>query len=145
VTALDRGPRWLATATLIGALYLAISLASSALASGATSDGLRFFWRLSAFIVSGVMLVAHVAYEHLRLRSTVRLTAWHATVAAALGGLGLAMAANLHDLGSATGYRPRMLVALVAWPLLTAAPAFVAAMAMAAVLDRWRAHDRGRP
>jgi len=32
-----------------------------------------------------------------------------------------------------------MLIALVAWPLLTAVPAFVAAIIMGAVLDRRRA------
>lgn len=38
----------------------------------------------------------------------------------------------------ASGYRSRMLVALVAWPLLTAVPAFVVAI-VGAVLDRRRA------
>ena len=55
-----------------------------------------------------------------------------ASAAVALGAFALALAANIHDLGSASGYRPRMLIALVAWPLLTAVPAFIVALVLAA-------------
>jgi hypothetical protein len=62
------------------------------------------------------------------------ITAVHTSVGAAVGGFALALWANIHDLGSAMGYRPRMLIALVAWPLLTAAPAFIIALVIAAAL-----------
>ena len=131
--------RWWGAAMLVGALYVAISIASATLANGAPSDSTRFLWRLSAFVGSAVVFGAHIGYEHFRLRRPARPTAWHASLAAALGGFGLALAANIHDLGSAAGYRPRMLIALVAWPILTAVPALVFAWIMAAILDRWRA------
>jgi hypothetical protein len=125
---------WLITAILVGLLYLAVGLASSALAAAAASNPMQSFWRLSAFVVSGVVFAAHIAHEHFRLRNTARPVAWHTSVAVAIGGFALALAANIHDLGSATGYRPRMLIALVAWPLLTAVPAFVVALVAAAGL-----------
>ena len=125
---------WLSAAILAGVLYLAIGIAFAALAGAATSHQMRSFWRASAFIISGVVFAAHIAYEHFRLRNTARPTAWHASVAVAFGGFGLALVANIHDVGSASGYRPRMLIALVAWPLLTAVPAFVVALAVAAGL-----------
>ena len=121
---------------LVGALYLAIGLASATLANGAEFDRTRFMWRLSAFIGSAVAFAAQIWYEHFRLGNSVRPTAWHTAVAVALGGFALALAANIHDLGSAAGYRPRMLIALAAWPLLTALPAFTVAMIVAVVLDR---------
>jgi hypothetical protein len=121
---------------LAAVLYLAIGLASSALAATAASSQLVSFWRISGFVVSAVVFAAHIAHEHFRLRSAPRPTAWHASVAVALGAFALAAAANIHDLGSAAGYRPRMFVALVAWPLLTAIPAFVVALAVAAGLGR---------
>ncbi len=123
--------RWLSTAILVGVLYLAVGITSPALAGAAASNQMRFFWRLSAFIISAVVFAAHIAYEHFRLRNTVRPTAWHASVAVAFGAFTLALAANIHDLGSASGYRPRMLIALVAWPLLTAVPAFIVALVVA--------------
>src|SRR5207244_3997266 len=86
-------------------------------------------WRFSAFVASAGVFVAHFADEHFRVRNAARATAWHASLAVALGGFGLALAANLRNLASASGYRPRMLVALVAWPLLTALPAFLASPA----------------
>jgi hypothetical protein len=80
------------------------------------------------------VFAAHIAHEHFRLRNTARPTAWHTSTAVALGAFAVALAANIHDLGSASGYRPRLLIALVAWPVLTAVPAFIVALAVAAGL-----------
>ena len=126
--------RWLSTAILAGVIYLAVGLVSSALAGAAASDQMRSFWRLSAFVISAVVFATHIAHEHFRLRNTARPTAWHASVGVAFGAFGLALAANIHDLASASGYRPRMLIALVAWPALTAVPAFLVALVVAALL-----------
>ncbi len=131
-------PPWLGTAILAGALYVAAGMSSAALARAAGTGRMEFFWRLSAFVASVVVLAAHVGYEHFRLRRTMRPTVWHATVGGAFGGFGLALLANIHDLGSASGYRPKMLIALAAWPLLTAVPACVVAMVVAAGLGRLR-------
>jgi uncharacterized membrane protein YhaH (DUF805 family) len=119
--------RWLSTVILVGVLYFAVGITSAALARAVASNQMRSFWRLSAFVISAVVFGAHIAYEHFRLRNRARPTAWHASVAVALGSFALALAANIHDWGSASGYRPRMLIALVAWPLLTAVPAFIVA------------------
>ena len=126
--------RWLGRAVVVGMLYLAVGQASIAIAGAAASVPARNAWRLSAFAASAVLFAAHIADEHFRARNAARQTAWHASLAVALGGFGLALAANLRELASAAGYRPRMLVALVAWPLLTALPAFLVALAVAAAL-----------
>ena len=129
---------WLGMTFVVGALYLAVNFGAVILAGTASSSRMLFFWRWSAFIICGVMYVVHIAYEHFRVRSAPAPAAWHVSAAVALGALGLALAANIHELGSAAGYRVRMLVALVAWPLLTAVPAFVVALAVAAGLGvRW--------
>src|SRR5437762_2423633 len=52
----------------------------------------------------------------------------------------LYLALGQASIALAGGYRPRMLVALVAWPLLAALPAFLVALAVAAargVKRRW--------
>lgn len=128
-------------ALFAGVLYTAIAIASAALAGAAESVQMQFFWRLSAFVISGGVLAAHISHEHFRLRNRALLTAYHASAGAAFGGLGIAIMANIHDLASPAGYRPRMLIALVAWPLLTAVPAFIFALVMAAGLNL----RRGRP
>ena len=132
------GRQWLGTAFLVGLVYFALGFGSSALAAAATSMRMVLFWRWSAFVASGVAFAAHIANESIRLRNAARSTAWHTAVAVAIGAFVLALGANLHDLGSAAGYRPRMLVALVAWPLLTAVPAFVVALAAAAGIGALR-------
>lgn len=121
---------------MAGALYLVAGTISSALAAAAHPGPMQFFARASAFGISAVILALHVAYERLRLGSATMRAAWHGAVGAAFGGFGLALMANIHDLGSATGYRPRMLVALVAWPFITAVPAFVVALVVAAVVRK---------
>jgi hypothetical protein len=129
-----RRQRWLSRVILVGLLYPAVGIASAALAGAAASSQMQFFWRLSAFVISAVVFAAHIAYEHFRLRNTAWPTAWHVSLAVAFGAFVLALVPNIHDLGSASGYRPRMLVALVAWPLLTAVPAFIVALVVAAGL-----------
>ena len=61
-------PRFkLGVALLVGVVYFAAGFVLAALAGTATSDEIRRFWRLSAWIVSGIAFVAHIAYEHFRL------------------------------------------------------------------------------
>jgi len=126
--------RWLGPIVLAGALYAVASIGSSALAAAAASNRELLLWRWAALAACAVVFGSHVAYEHFRLRHRARPAAWHVSLAVALGAFAIALAANLHDLSSASGYRPRMLVALVAWPLLTALPAYVVAWVVAAGL-----------
>jgi hypothetical protein len=63
----------------------------------------------------------------------------HASIAAALGAGGLAVAANMHEWMTASSYRPSIAIALAAWPLLTGVSAFVVAMIAAPLLHRWAA------
>ena len=134
--------RWLITVAFVGVLYPVVGIISASLAGTAASDQMRFIWRLSAFIISALVFAAHIAYEHYRLRNSARLTAWHTSGAVAFGAFGLAIMANIHDLASASDYRPRMLIALVIWPLLTAVPAFIVALVVALGLGLKR---RGGP
>lgn len=128
--------RWVGLALVAGVLYTLIGMSSTVLAATAGAHGMVLFWRWSAFFSSGVIFLAHIAYERLRLGSGVRATAWHTSLAVALGAFGLAFVANVREAVSAAVYRPRMLVALVGWPLVTAVPAFVAALVGAALVRR---------
>ena len=121
---------WIRAALLIGVVYFLIG---RGFALPADQLGV---WRLAAWVASAALAAAHIGYEYFRLNNSPRATALHAATAVAFGAFALALAANIHDLGSDSGYRPRMLIALVAWPVLTAAPAFIVALAAAAVLDR---------
>ena len=127
--------RWLLVVLLFGVMYFVIATAFGAIAGSAATNLTRATWNRLAFLACGIAFAVHIGYEHFRLHSSARITAWHASLAAALGGLALALWANLHDLGSSSGYRPRMLIALIAWPLLTGVPAFVIALVTAAALS----------
>ena len=93
-------------------------------------------WRLAAWVVSGGVYAAHVWYEHFRLRNSPRVTALHVALAVAIGAFGLAVAGMIHSLSTASTIRPAWLVALGAWPAITAAPAFLGALVAAGLLTR---------
>ena len=130
--------QWIRAAILLGAVYFVVGFAFAAFARWAASNQMRVTWNRLAFLISAVAFAVHIVYDHFRLINTARLTAWHTSVAVALGAFGLALSANIHDLGSASGYRPRMLIALVGWPVLTAVPAFFVALVAAAGLTLMR-------
>jgi hypothetical protein len=116
--------RWIPASIIVGVSYFVVGFAFAAFARWSTFGLTALTWNRLAFLASAVAFAAHICYEHFRLQSPARLTAWHAALAVALGAFGLALAANIHDLGSPAGYRSRMLVALLAWPLITGVPAF---------------------
>jgi hypothetical protein len=118
---------------LVGVAYGLIGIVFPALAD---AKHVRL-WRLAAWLVSAAVYAAHIGYEHYRLDSAPRATALHVAGAAALGAFALALAANVHALFAATHpQQSRLLLALVAFPVITALPAFLVALAVAAALAR---------
>ena len=124
--------RWFPVALLIGAVYASIGILF-ALPAGPVK-----FWRWAAWAVSAAFYTAHICFEHLRLRNRPVRAAAHVAVAAALGALGLAVAANIHSLvaGDSGQHRRLMMLALVLWPAITALPAFLIAWAASALLGQ---------
>ena len=120
---------WFGTAIVIGVLYCVIGIVFAL-----PSNQVRM-WRLAAWVASAFLYAAHIAYEHFRRRNSSRSTALHVAVAVAIGGFGLAVAAIIHSLFAPPNYtRWRFVLALVAWPIITALPAFIVALAIAWVL-----------
>ena len=126
---------WVRALLLVAVAYAAIGIVFARLPVDANHVRV---WRLAAWVASAVVAAAHIWYEQYRLGSAPRPTALHAAAAVALGAFGLALAANVHWLFAGThGQRPPLL-ALPVWPVVTALPAFLAALAIAAVLARFR-------
>ena len=123
----------------VGALYLVAGLVFGTLAGRAASAEMRATWRWAAWIVSAAAFGAHIIYDQVRLRGSLKGTALRVASAAALGSFGLAVAANVHALSLAASQRsPLILPSLALWPLLTGIPAFAVALVAAALLDRAR-------
>lgn len=122
---------WVSAVLVAGGLYFLIGFGFAAFARWSTLGLSASTWNRLAFMFSAIIFGAHIIYEHTRADSPPRKTAWHISLGVALGAFGLALAANIHDLGSPAGYRPRMSIALAAWPLITAVPAFFVALIVA--------------
>ena len=89
-------------------------------------------------LTSAVAFAAHIGHEHFRLRHSSRTIAFHAAAGAAVGAFALAVAANVHALWAASGNQRLLAIALVLWPVVTAVPAVVVALAAGAGLARMR-------
>jgi len=117
---------------LVAVAYVVIGIAFSVLAN---AHHVRL-WRLAAWVASAVVAAVHIGYEH-QGGSAPRATALHAAGAVALGAFGLALAANVHWLFAATRGARSPLLALLVWPVITAIPALLVALAVAALLARF--------
>jgi hypothetical protein len=128
-----RRQRWLGVAMVIGVLYGIVGIVFAW-----PSNGVRL-WRLAAWIVCGALYAVHIGWEHFRYGNRALAAASHVAAAVAVGGLVLAVAATIHRVlaVSPTPYW-RFLIALVVWPMITAAPAFVVALLANLVLARLR-------
>ena len=127
--------RWFWAVLVLGALYFVAGIVFAALAKSAVSTEMRTAWRLAAWVISAVGFGAHLRYEHVRLNSSPRTTAFHVALAVGLGAFALAVSASLH--ARATQH-PFPVIALAIWPVVTALPAFLVALAIAAMLTRAR-------
>jgi hypothetical protein len=116
---------WLGTTILIGVLYSVICIVFAL-----PTNHVRM-WRLAAWAISAIVFAFHIGYEHFRQRNSTGAIALHAALAVAVGALGLAVAANVHEIVVTPSYRHSLAVALIAWPVLTGLPAFVVALVAA--------------
>ena len=124
---------------LLGAVYFVFGVAFAAFASRSASHSMRETWNRLGFLASAVAFALHIGYEHIRLRHAPLITAAHGSIAVALGALALAVSANVHGYRVGSGNQRLLAFALVAWPAITAVPAFVVALVVAAGLTfgRW--------
>jgi hypothetical protein len=123
---------WVLAALLLGVTYAAVGIVFAVPTANVKA------WRLAAWALSAIGYGAHIAYERFRLQNSPRSAALHVALAAALGAFGLAVNANIHSLviGSTDQQRQLLLLSLGIWPVITALPAFLVALAISAVLAR---------
>jgi len=128
---------WLRRLILVGVAYFVVGIAFGSFAGWSASNQMRVTWRVLAFLVSAIVFAIHVGYEYF-LGDSPRSTALHAAGAVAVGAFALAVAANVHGQLADSNHQRLLVFALVAWPVLTAVPAFVVALVTAAGLGLWR-------
>ena len=95
-------------------------------------------WRFGAWLTCALAFAIHIGLEHFRFRDSPHRTALHASASVSLGAFALAAAANIHALRAGTGNQRLLALALVIWPIIAGVPAFLVALAVAAVLARLR-------
>ena len=129
------------TALLFGIFYVAVGLISSALSGAAGSRQLSFAWRFGAYVVSAIAFAIHVRHEYVTARSASTTAALHAATGVAFGAFFLAAAALIRAQIVGGPNLAGHVIALVAWPAITAIPSFIVALAATAVLGRTQPPD----
>jgi hypothetical protein len=109
-------------------LYCTIGITFSAFAARSSSHRMAVAWNFASFGVSLVVFAIHIGYEHFRIGNRPLIVALHTSLAVALGGLLLALAANIHAIRVASANHRLLAIALIVWPLMTGIPAFVVAL-----------------
>jgi hypothetical protein len=127
----------------VAIVYPVVGIIFAALANPSVSKEMRVGWRLAAWLVCAAVFAAHLGYEHSRLRSSSPRAALHVSVAVALGAFVLAVWVNVHAQWAASGPQSSLApLALIVFPVVTGAPAFVVALVALAVLARTRRRNQ---
>jgi len=130
------GRSWVRAIALVAVVYVVIGIVFGVLAKSGDANHVRL-WRLAEWVASAAVAAVHIGYEHYRLGASPSPTALHAAGAVALGAFGLAVAANVHWMFAETHGQRSPLLALPVWPVIAGIPAFLVALAVAAVLGRF--------
>ncbi len=112
-------------------MYFVFGIAFAAFAGWSASHSMRVTWNRLGFLASAIAFAIHIGYEHFRLGNSPRRTASHAFIAVALGAFALAVSANIHGVRVGSSHQRALAFALVAWPAVTAVPAFFVALVAA--------------
>lgn len=125
---------WVRALILVGVVYFIIGFGFGELAK-LSLFGSERMWRLAAWVACAAVAAAHISYERLRLNHRPLRTATHVALAVGLGAFLLAVAAIVHA-STVPSHAPywQYCLALIAWPIITAVPAFLVAFVAATVL-----------
>jgi hypothetical protein len=126
--------KWFRMVVLLGAVYFVFGIAFAAFARWSASNSMHETWNRLGFLASAIAFALHIGYEHYRLRHSPLITASHVSIAVALGAFALAVSANVHGYRVGSSNKRLLAIALLAWPAITAVPAFLVALVAAAGL-----------
>ena len=133
--------RWFGALILFTIIYIIIGIVFFTLANSSSSTDMRDLWRWTAIIVSAVVFVLNIRYEHYRLNNPPRTTALDVSVVVAIAAFFLALYAYIYGLITNSESQNLMLYALVVWPFATGVPAFLISLAAATFLARKKPED----
>lgn len=121
---------------IVALIYCVIGVATSFLSGAAGSASLRTAWRLVAWALSLVTFGGQIIYERLRLRAGSVSAALRTCAAVALAALVLAVVGPVRTHWGMADQWQAALLSVVVWPIATAVPAFLVALAGGTLIGR---------
>lgn len=129
---------------LASGAYAAVGLGTAVLARGASAPAAVTAWRLAAWLLALAIFVLHFVAERRRHSRASRISL-HVALAVAIGAFVLAALGPVRAHWAEPSRARLAVLSLVAWPILTAVPAFfvalVGALAVRARLPQPRRQD----
>jgi hypothetical protein len=129
------------TVLLASIAYVAVGVATAALAGAASSSAGVKGWRLTAWLVSLAVFSIHLAIERYR-HVPHSSAALRVALAVALGAFGVAALGPLRSHWGEPQLVKMAALSLVLWPVLTGVPAFGVALVGGHVVDRLTGRTR---
>lgn len=123
------------TILLAGIAYVVIGVGTAALAGVAAAPAGVKGWRLAAWVLSLAVFGIQLVIERHR-RALPRTIAARVALAVAFGAIGVAALGPVRSHWGEPHRLKLALPSLVAWPIITGVPAFVAALTIAYGFDR---------
>ena len=120
----------------VAATYVVVGLVTAELAGSASTVQMRNRWRLAAWLLSAVIFVGNLIFDHVRLRSGTRDSAVHVAAAVALATFVLAAVGPVRSHWGTSDIARVALLSLPLWPILAGAPAFLIALVAKPILRR---------
>jgi hypothetical protein len=120
----------------VATTYVVVGLVTAELAGSASTVQMRNGWRMAAWLLSAVIFVGNLIYDHVRLRSGARDSAVHVATAVALATFVLAAVGPVRSHWGTPGIGRVALLSLPLWPVLAGAPAFLIALLAKSILRR---------
>src|SRR5260370_29464060 len=116
------GSTWLRSVLLIGIVYMVVGIVTAHFATSASSIQVRNLWRLTAWVLSLLVFLGHVAHERLRAGNSTKKAALHAAAAVALGAFVLAAVGPVRGYWDASNFWREAVLSLALWPFFTGFP-----------------------
>lgn len=116
--------------------YVIVGTATAALAGGATTARGTTIWRLAAWMLSLAIFAFHVAISRRGRSVSVVTGALNVALAVALAAFALAALGPVRSHWRDAHMARVAVLSLVAWPVLTGLPAFIAALLGGHILER---------
>jgi uncharacterized membrane protein YhdT len=127
---------WIWSMLAVATIYVVVGIVTADLAGSASTPRGVTGWRQAAWLLSIVVFIGNLVYDHVRFRNAARDSAVHVAAAVALATFVLAAVGPVRSHWGNPDIARVALLSLPLWPILAGVPAFLVALLAKPILRR---------